>query len=106
VVVGAVSVGDDAAEDGGGWDVRPAAPVVTSAVRRSSVAAGDGFGDAFRVGDRVLVAFGEAGVDDPAAGGQIVRCTTSGGSRLPPSCHTHASVEPGLGSWLPAPLVL
>jgi len=30
--------------------------------------------------------------------GQIVSSATSGGSRRPPSCQTHASVDPGAGS--------
>jgi len=30
--------------------------------------------------------------------GQIVASVTSGGSRRPPSCQTHASVDPGSGS--------
>ncbi len=45
------------------------------------------------------------GVPGLVACGQTVRKAMSGGSRRPPSCHTHPSVSPGFGSWLPAPLV-
>jgi hypothetical protein len=52
-----------------------------------------GFGDTV-----VGVGFGAA-----ASWGQIVDAAMLGGLVLPPSCQTHASVEPGLGSWVPGP---
>lgn len=36
--------------------------------------------------------------DEPAACGQMLRNDVLGGWRRPPSCQTHASVEPGSGS--------
>ena len=42
------------------------------------------------------------GADD-ANCGQMTSARMLGGGCLPPSCHTHASVEPGFGLWLLAP---
>jgi hypothetical protein len=55
----------------------------------------------FGCADFVSVGVGD---DDAAANcGQITSARMLGGGCLPPSCHTHASVEPGFGLWLLAP---
>lgn len=55
----------------------------------------------------VLVGFGslDLGVEVGVAAscGQMASARMLGGGVLPPTCHTHASVEPGFGLWVPAP---
>lgn len=82
--------------------------VVVRAAVVESAGSPDGAGDR----DDLVEGFDEVGlpgvvevVGDANACGQISRNPIEGGSRRPPSCHTHASVEPGAGSWLPAPCV-
>jgi hypothetical protein len=64
------------------------------------------------IGVAVVVAVGVVarrwdgvGLGADAAAGQIERNDRSGGWRLPPSCQTHASVDPGAGSKVAAPSV-
>jgi hypothetical protein len=40
-----------------------------------------------------------------ASCGQMTSARMFGGGVFPPSCHTHPSVEPGFGLWVPAPSV-
>jgi hypothetical protein len=84
-------------------DVRPEAAAPAS-VDDDCLADGDR--PAVRVGSGLggeLVLAARVGAGDDATCGQIVRSAMSGGSRRPPSCQTQASVDPGAGSWLPAP---
>lgn len=56
---------------------------------------------------RGLVGFGSVGfgVEDGVAAscGQMASARVLGGGVFPPSCHTQPSVDPGFGSWVPAP---
>jgi hypothetical protein len=98
VVAAALSVGPEAVADGeraAPLAERRAPPAVPVVLLFAGFEVRVGLGDA--VGGAGF-GFGWA-----LSCGQIVDAATSGGSVLPPSCQTQASVDPGLGLWVPAP---